>query len=114
MAQGADAVRKVAAAAQHLREVQRAGTKGTKGGLRTLYRTIDLPGASPLKDAHSELDSAVLEAYGFSRKKDLLQQLLDLNLAVAASLSRGETVDGPGVPSSFLTPSSLVSTDCIR
>ena len=55
-----------------------------KGGLRALYRTLELPGANPLKDAHAALDAAVLAAYGFSAKKDLLAQLLALNLDVAA------------------------------
>jgi hypothetical protein len=32
-----------------------------------------------LKDAHAALDTAVLTAYGFSTKKDLLAQLLALN-----------------------------------
>jgi hypothetical protein len=46
----------------------------------------DLPGANPLKDAHAALDAAVLTAYGFSAKKDLLKQLLDLNQQVAANI----------------------------
>ena len=57
-----------------------------KGGLRALYRTLELPGANPLKDAHAALDAVVLAAYGFSAKKDLLAQLLELNLAVAQRL----------------------------
>jgi hypothetical protein len=31
-----------------------------KGGLRALYRTLELPGANPLKDAHAALDTAIL------------------------------------------------------
>ncbi len=46
-----------------------------KGGLRALYRTLALPGANPLKDAHAALDVAVMDAYGFSAKKDLLAQI---------------------------------------
>jgi hypothetical protein len=52
------------------------------GGLRAVYRTLELPGKRPLKDAHAALDAAVLAAYGFSAKADLLKQLLDLNHAV--------------------------------
>jgi molybdate transport system regulatory protein len=63
-----------------------------KGGLRALYRTLELPGANPLKDAHAALDAAVLAAYGFSAKKDLLAQLLELNLAVAQRLEQAEPV----------------------
>jgi hypothetical protein len=39
-----------------------------KGGLRALYRTLELPGANPLRDTHAALDTAVLNAYGFSGK----------------------------------------------
>ena len=47
---------------------------------------VELPGANPLKDAHAALDTAVLTAYGFSAKKDLLAQLLALNQQVAANI----------------------------
>jgi hypothetical protein len=40
------------------------------GGLRALYRTLELPGKNPLKDAHAALDAAVLAAYGFDAEKD--------------------------------------------
>ena len=84
-----------------------------KGGLRALYRTLELtrsrrlarparafcfakflspfpkriksPGANPLKDAHAALDTAILTAYSFSANKDLLTQLLALNQQVAAN-----------------------------
>lgn len=82
--------------------------------LRALYRTLELPGANPLKDAHAALDAAVLAAYGFSAKKDLLAQLLALNLKVAAKLERGEPVTAPGVPPGYPNPQSLVTDDCIR
>ena len=38
---------------------------------------------------HAALDEAVLAAYGFPAKQDLLQQLLDLNHEVAARIERG-------------------------
>ena len=38
------------------------------------------------------LDAAVLAAYGFSAKKDLLAQLLALNLVIAAKIERNEPV----------------------
>jgi hypothetical protein len=43
----------------------------------------ELPGANPMKNAHATLAAAVLTAYGFSAKKDLLAQLLALNQEVA-------------------------------
>jgi hypothetical protein len=60
------------------------------------------------------IDAAVLAAYGFSPKKDLLQQLLDLNLEVAARIERGEPVTTPGIPPDFPNPKSLITDDCIR
>jgi hypothetical protein len=85
-----------------------------KGGLRALYRTLELPGANPLKDAHAALDAAVLAAYGFNAKQDLLAQLLSLNLAVAQKIERGEPVTAPGLPPSYPNPQNLLTDDCIR
>ena len=96
--------------------------KVTTGGLRADYRTLELPGKHPLKDAHAALDAAVLAAYGFDPKKDLLEQLLALNLEVAARIaglrraqsSRGQPVTPPGVPAAYGDPSRLITDDCIR
>jgi hypothetical protein len=77
-------------------------------------RPLELPGKHPLKDAHAALDAAVLDAYGFAAKADLLKQLLDLNHAVAAREKAGEPVTAPGVPASYGDPSPLISDDCIR
>ncbi|MCX6907253.1 MAG: hypothetical protein NTY01_04330 [Verrucomicrobia bacterium] len=86
----------------------------TIGGLRALYRTLELPGANPLRDAHAALDSAVLAAYGFNAKKDLLAQLLALNQDVAAKIEQGAPVTAPGVPKGYPDPAKLVTEDCIR
>jgi hypothetical protein len=86
----------VAAAAQELRRVRVEASPKIKGGLRALYRTLELPGVNPLKNAHAALDTAVLAAYGFNAKKDLLAQLLTLNQQVAASIEKGEEVVSPG------------------
>ena len=85
-----------------------------KGGLRALYRTLELPGANPLKDAHAALDAAVLAAYGFDPKQDLLAQLLALNLAVAARIDAGQPVTAPGIPPGYPNPAALITTDCIQ
>lgn len=103
----------VAAAGVALRLLRTASTKGSEGGLRALYRTIELPGKNPLKDAHAALDAAVLAAYGFSSRKDILQQLLNLNTAVAADIHAGKTVTGPGVPSSYKNLAKLITKDCL-
>lgn len=104
----------VAETGREVRRVRAEALKKMKGGLRALYRTLELPGANPLKDAHAALDEAVMAAYGFSAKKDLLAQLLALNLEVAARIERGEEVTAPGVPKSYKDPEKLVTEDCIR
>ena len=91
----------MAAAARELRRVRAEALPKLKGGLRALYRTLDLHGANPLKDAHAALDTAVLTAYGFSARKDLLAQLLALNQQVAARIERGQAVTAPGVPKNY-------------
>jgi SAM-dependent methyltransferase len=107
-------VRAVAEAGREVRRVRGEALATIKGGLRAVYRTLELPGRNPLKDAHVALDAAVLDAYGFSPDADLLQQLLDLNLAVADRIHRNEPVTPPGIPPDYPTPEDLVSDDCIR
>ena len=75
---------------------------------------LELPGANPLKDAHAALAAAVLAAYGFSHRDDLLAQLLDLNLTVARPIESGQTVTAPGAPPGYPEPQRLVTSDCIR
>jgi hypothetical protein len=109
--------RQVVAVAEAGREVRRVRTEALAemtGGLRALYRTLELPGANPLKDAHSALDAAVLAAYGFNAKKDLLAQLLALNLEVADKIEREEPVTAPGVPANYPDARKLVTDDCIH
>jgi hypothetical protein len=104
----------VAAAARELRRVRAEALPKLKGGLRALYRTLELPGANPLKDAHAVLDAAVLTAYGFSAKKDLLAQLIALKQAVAANIENASPVTAPGVPEHYPVAKKLVTEDCIR
>ncbi|MDP1611039.1 MAG: hypothetical protein Q8M11_08250 [Sulfuritalea sp.] len=103
----------IAAAGREIRRIRDEALRTMTGGLRALYRTLDLPGRNPLRDAHARLDAAVLAAYGFSAKGDLLQQLLDLNRAVAARVGAGDTATGPGLPSSYPDPARLISADCL-
>lgn len=53
-------------------------------------------GRHPLRDAHAALNAAVLAAYGFDAKRDLLAQLLALNFDVADRIEAGEPVTAPG------------------
>ena len=90
----------VAAAAREIRRIRTDALESIKGGLRALYRTLELPGQNPLKSAHATLDNAVLAAYGFDPKADLLAQLLSLNLTVSTTEKAGGQVTAPGVPPS--------------
>ncbi len=107
-------IKTVAAAGREIRAVRAKVLPTMSGGLRALYRTLELPGSNPLKDAHAALDAAVMEAYGFSARKDLLKQLLDLNAAVARAIKQGQSVTAPGVPESYGDASDLISSDCIE
>lgn len=108
----ASKVAKVAEAARLLQAVRVEALKGITGGLRELYRTLVLPGKNPLKEAHGRLDKAVADAYGFDLRKDVLQQLLSLNLSIAAQLAHGGSATSPGIPAGYPNPDKLVSMTC--
>lgn len=110
----AEQIEAVAETGREVRRVRDEALEKIKGGLRAVYRTLELPGKNPLKDAHAALDAAVLAAYGFSPKGDLLAQLLELNLAVAGKIDAGERVTAPGIPAIYPSPSDLITDDCIR
>ena len=82
--------------------------------LRDLYRLLEQPGKNPIKDLHTNLDKAVMEAYGFNEKKDLLAQLLALNLQVAQNEKEGKPVQPPGLPAFVKNKEEYVSEDCVR
>lgn len=103
----------VASAGREIRRVRAAAQADLKGGLRALYRMLELPGSNALREAHANLDKAVLAAYGFSAKFDLLSQLLELNSTVAYALAEGKIVSGPGIPLAYANPGNLVSGDCL-
>ena len=84
-----------------------------RGGLRAIYRTLDLPGQNPLRDAHNALDEAVMRAFGFRRTDDVLEARLNLNLQIDESLRLGESVDGPGLPPRLANLPELYSGDAI-
>ena len=56
----------------------------------------------------------MLAAYRFDPKADLLEQLLRLNLDVAARIAGGQPVTAPGVPPAYGDPGPLSTEDCIR
>ncbi len=108
-------VEAVAAAGRRVRAERETALKSIKGGLRAVYRTLELPGKSALKQAHVDLDTAVLTAYGFDAKKDLLAQLLALNLSIATREAANDPVTAPGIPPTYTgNRAALVTDDCVR
>jgi hypothetical protein len=104
----------VAEAGRRVQQARAEALTKIEGGLRAVYRLLELPGKNPLKVAQQSLDAAVLAAYRFSPKKDLLAQLLALNLEVAQREEAGEPVTAPGIPSAYPDPARLITDDCIR
>lgn len=92
-------VEAVAEAAVSLRILRRQVMDNSGWNFRELYRTLDLPGANPLKAAHGALDIAVRGAYGMGPNEDPLTFLLSLNDELADREADGQPVVGPGLPS---------------
>ena len=107
-------IKKVAKAAKALRDKRNEVMDKYKYSLRDLYRLVEQHGTNPVKDLHNKLDDAVMDAYGFSKKKDLLQQLLNLNFAVAAKEEKGEQVQAAGLPDWIENKGDFISDDCVR
>ena len=63
---------------------------------RELYRSLELPGEHPLKEAHAALDEAVGAAYGMTKGTDPLAFLLALNQEAAEREADGAAVAGSG------------------
>jgi hypothetical protein len=79
--------------------------------LRELYRTLDVPGASPLKAAHDALDKAVRDAYGMAKSDDPLAFFLALNQQVVSNEDTQQPVVGPGLPPIVKNKKSFVTSD---
>jgi hypothetical protein len=104
----------VAEAGQQVRLVRNEALSKIQGGLRAVYRLLELPGKNPLKDAQTELDDAVLTAFEFTPKKAILAQLMALNMEVSRRELAGKPVTPPGIPASYPYAARLVTDDCIR
>jgi hypothetical protein len=103
----------VAAAALDLRTLRRKVMADNGWSLRDLYRTLELPGQNPLRDAHQRLDAAVRAAYAMGARDDPLAFLLALNKAVAGREAQGQTVTAPGLPPCVTDPAPFITTDCV-
>lgn len=104
--------RNVANAGIKLRKTRWGLLKGTT--FRELYRTLELSGANPLKDAHQDLDEAVREAYGASPEEDTRTFLLQLNHELAEREKQGEAVVAPGLPPVVKDSKQFVTADCVK
>lgn len=107
-------VEKVAEAAMKLHLERSKTLKENKMSLRDLYRLLEQPGKNRIKDLHTALDQAVLEAYGFEEKRDVLAQLLQLNLQVAAKEEKEEAVQPPGWPEHIKGKEKFITDDCVK
>jgi hypothetical protein len=105
-------VEAVANAANRVRKVRAEAINTTGGGLRDLYRTLELPGKHPLRAAHEDLDAAVRQAYGIGRRENELAFLLQSNQMVSTAISSGDQVAGPGLPSFVTNSTRFISDDC--
>ena len=105
----------VGRAAQSLRATRRRLMDENGWSLRDLYRSAEVEGPHPLKDAQAALDVAVEAAYGKPADQEATEFLLELNLILAEDEAAGETIQGPGLPAG-LDPKDprWFSTDCIE
>jgi len=55
-----------------------------------------------------------MNAYNFNKRKDILEQLLDLNFDFKINLLNGEDVLSPGLPNFVKNKSEFVTEDCIQ
>lgn len=100
--------------ADALRQLRREVMLKMNWSLRDLYRTPEEPGANPLRDAQTRLDTAVRAAYGMPKNTDILAFLLDLNQTCAAKEAAGEKITPPGLPLPVGEHGKFVTEDCIR
>ena len=107
-------VKKVAQAALELRTKRNEIMAKHNYSLRDVYRLLEQPGANPLKIFHQKLDDAVLSAYGFTKRNDLLSQILELNFDVADKIKNGIEVEKPGLPKCVKNKSEFSTDDCIK
>jgi SAM-dependent methyltransferase len=105
---------KIAKLSKTLSDERNAIMEKNKSTLRDVYRVLEKPGKNKLKDLHTELNNAVMEAYGFDTKKDVLQQLLELNKKVAKAESQGYEVQPPGLPNWITDKQKFITDDCVK
>lgn len=106
-------VRRIAAAAKVIRQTRQQVLDTNGGGLRDMYRVLELPGKHALRDAHEELDAAVRQAYGISQRDEGLRRLMELNHWVGQRIDENASVERPGLPRSISDPKRYISDDSL-
>jgi hypothetical protein len=106
-------VRRVAKAAVALRMLRGKVMRANGMSRRDLYRQLEQPGKSEVRDVQEALDAAVRDAYEFKAKGDPLPEILELNLHLAGQESKGVRIIGPGLPPCVKDPTPFVTIDCI-
>jgi hypothetical protein len=81
--------------------------------LRELYRSLDLPGQNPLREAQDDLNAAVRAAYGLVDGDDPLPFLLDLNDKLTMEEAFMQHVVGPGLPPVVKADAEFHTDDCV-
>jgi hypothetical protein len=82
--------------------------------LRDLYRTLQIPGANRLRDAHAALDSVVCSANDMKESEDTLSVHLHLDLELASTEANGKKVTPPGPRASISKPEEYATAECIQ
>jgi hypothetical protein len=100
----------VAAAAVALRALRRE----IMAKLGYSLRTLEEPGANPLREAHTRLDTAVRAAYAMPASADPLAFLLALNLTLATKEKAGDPITPPGLPLPEAERSAFITDDCVK
>jgi hypothetical protein len=96
-------MRAVADAAVALRQMRRETMTKLDWSLRDLYRSLEEPGANPLR-----------AAYGMGKNDDILTHLLALNHACAEKEKSGQKITPPGLPLPPEEHAAFITTDCIE
>lgn len=90
--------------------IEKRENRGVSAGLRDLYRTLELPGKDPLRDAHDALDAA----YKLGRNEGVPAFLLALNKKVSQAEAANRPVTAPGLPPCIADRNAFVTDDCVR
>ena len=102
----------VNAAARGLRSLRTRLIREQGLSLRSLYRTLEIPGENVLKNAHVELDQTVRDSYGMGKRDNVIEHLFKLNQALSVREGKGKPVTGPGLPPCVKDASKFITEDC--